>query len=154
MVKGSCPGGYYCGSDMRAAYYNNGPLTGAGQYVGLFQFAGFNIADVNTYYKNVKQTLNIPVVGVSTDGTNVNCTYPNCDDAEQTLDIVQAASMAPGLATIYVFVGSSETAILASMSTYSPLPLNMSASWMWTPASVSCGSTSWAQVSRASRMSW
>jgi len=134
MVKGSCPGGYYCGSDMRAAYYGNGPLTGAGQYVGLFQFAGFNIADVNTYYKNAKQTLNVPVVGVSTDGTSINCSYPNCDDAEQTLDIVQAASMAPGLATIYVFVGSSETAILSSMSTYSPLPLNMSASWMWTPA--------------------
>src|SRR5271157_2638017 len=31
VVLGSCPGGFYCGSDMRAAYYGNGPLTGAGQ---------------------------------------------------------------------------------------------------------------------------
>lgn len=134
MVKGSCPGGYYCGSDMRAAYYGGTALTGAGQYLGLFQFAGYNIADVNTYFKNVGQTLNVPIVGISTDGTPVNCVYPSCDDTEQTLDITQAVSMAPGLATLYVFVGSSDTAIFASMSTNSPLTAQMSASWMWTPA--------------------
>jgi len=134
VVKGSCPGGYYCGSDMRAAYYGSGPLNGAGQYVGLFQFAGYNIADVNTYFKNVGQTLNVPIVGISTDGTNVNCVYPSCDDTEQTLDITQAVSMAPGLATLYVFVGSSDTAILSSMATHTPLTAQMSASWVWMPA--------------------
>ena len=133
-VKGSCPGGYYCGSDMRAAYYGGTALTGAGQYLGLFQFAGYDIADVNTYFKNVGQTLNVPIVGISTDGTSVNCVYPSCDDTEQTLDITQATSMAPGLATLYVFVGSSDTAIFASMSTHTPLTAQMSASWMWTPA--------------------
>jgi len=133
-VKGSCPGGYYCGSDMRAAYYGGTALTGAGQYLGLFQFAGYDIADVNTYFKNVGQTLNVPIVGISTDGTSVNCVYPSCDDTEQTLDITQATSMAPGLATLYVFVGSSDTAIFAAMSTHSPLTAQMSASWMWTPA--------------------
>jgi len=134
VVKGSCPGGYYCGSDMRAAYYGQTELTGAGQYVGLFQFAGYNIADVNTYFANAGQTRNVPVTGISTDGTNANCVYPNCDDAEQTLDITQAVSMAPGLAGLFVFVGSSETAILSSMSTHTPLAAQMSASWVWTPA--------------------
>src|SRR5208337_2634783 len=133
-VKGSCPGGYYCGSDMRAAYYGGTALTGAGQYLGLFQFAGYDIADVNTYFKNAHQTLNVPIVGISTDGTPVDCVYPNCDDTEQTLDITQSTSMAPGLATLYVFVGSSDTAIFGAMSTNSPLTAQMSASWMWTPA--------------------
>ena len=134
MVKGSCPGGYYCGSDMRAAYYGSGPLTGAGQVVGLLQYAGYNIADVNTYFQNVHQTLNVPIYGISTDGTPVNCVYPSCDDTEQTLDITQSVSMAPNLSALYVYVGSSDTAILASMSTHSPLPAQMSASWVWTPA--------------------
>ena len=134
QVEGSCPGGYYCGSDMRAAYYGQGSLTGAGQYLGLFQFAGYDMADVNTYFKNVGQTLNVPIIGVSTDGTPVSCVYPGCDDTEQTLDITQATSMAPGLAALYVFVGSSDTAIFAAMSTNSPLTGQMSASWMWTPA--------------------
>ncbi len=133
-VKGSCPGGYYCGSDMRAAYYGGTALTGAGQYLGLFQFAGYDIADVNTYFKNARQTLNVPIVGISTDGTPVSCVYPGCDDTEQTLDITQSTSMAPGLATLYVFVGSSDTAIFGAMSTNSPLPAQMSASWMWYPA--------------------
>ncbi|HUM03826.1 MAG TPA: protease pro-enzyme activation domain-containing protein [Terriglobales bacterium] len=134
VVKGSCPGGYYCGSDMRAAYYGQSTLTGAGQYVGLFQFAGYNMADVNTYFRNTGQTLSVPITGISTDGTSVNCIYPGCDDAEQTLDITQAVSMAPGLAGLFVFVGSSETAILSSMSTHTPLAAQMSASWVWTPA--------------------
>ncbi len=53
---------------MRAAYYGGTTLTGAGQSVGLLEFAGYNIADVNTYFAKVKQTNNVTVVGVSTDG--------------------------------------------------------------------------------------
>ena len=36
---GSCPSASFCGSDMRAAYYGNGSLTGTGQSVGLFECA-------------------------------------------------------------------------------------------------------------------
>ena len=36
--------------DMRAAYYG-GSLTGSGQNIGLLEFLGFDIADVNTYYR-------------------------------------------------------------------------------------------------------
>jgi hypothetical protein len=41
---------------MRAAYYGSGPLTGAGQSVGLFEYAGYEISDVQRYF----QTLNQP----------------------------------------------------------------------------------------------
>jgi subtilase family serine protease len=132
---GSCPQQSFCGSDMRAAYYGGTALTGSGQNVGLLEYAGFDIADVNTYYKNAGQTRAFAVTGVSTDGSSVNCTEPGCDDTEQTLDITQAGGMAPGLTTVYVFVSdNSDTALLGSMSSYSPLPLNLSSSWTWSPA--------------------
>ncbi len=135
-VSGSCPYGYYCGSDMRAAYYGGTALTGAGQTLGLLEYAGYNIADVNQYFKTVGQTYNVPVVGISTDGTSVKCVYSvnGCDDIEQTLDMTQAIAMAPGLATLYVYVGSTDTAILSAMSTNKPLNAQLSSSWGWTPA--------------------
>jgi subtilase family serine protease len=127
---GSCPGQSFCGSDMRAAYYGGTALTGAGQNIGLFEELGFDIQDVNTYYQGAGQTYTFNVVGVSTDGSSVNCyANQNCDDTEQTLDITQAGGMAPGVNNIFVFVGSSGTAILSGMSSYSPLPLALGCSW-------------------------
>jgi len=132
---GSGPGGSFLGSDMRAAYYEGTALTGAGQNIGLLEYVGFDIADVNTYYQNVGQTRTAAVVGISTDGTPLNCFYTQaggyCDDTEQTIDITQALGMAPGVTTVYMYVGSSDTAILGAMSTDTPLPLNLSASWLW-----------------------
>lgn len=130
---GSCPSKSFCGSDMRAAYYG-GSLTGTGQNIGLLEYYGFDIADVNTYYTNAKQTRTAAVTGISTDGTSINCTYPSCDDTEQTLDITQALGMAPGVTTVYVYVGSTDTALLGGMSSGSPLPLSLSSSWSWKPA--------------------
>ena len=131
---GSCPKTSFCGSDMRAAYYGGTALTGAGQYLGLLEYAGYDIADVNTYYKNTGQTLNVPIKGISTDGTPLKCVYPGCDDTEQTIDMTQAAGMAPDLKTLYVYVGSSDTALLAAMSTDTPLPAQLSSSWHWEPS--------------------
>src|SRR5215469_8449409 len=131
---GSCPSQSFCGSDMRAAYYGGSALTGSGQNIGLLEFAGFNITDVNTYYTGAGQTYTYAVTGVSTDGTSVNCVYPGCDDTEQTLDITQAGGMAPGVGTIYMFVGSTDTALLGGMSSFTPLILNLSSSWYWNPA--------------------
>jgi subtilase family serine protease len=133
---GSCPEASFCGSDMRAAYYGGTALTGTGQNIGLLEYAGFDIADVNTYYKNAKQTRTAAVVGVSTDGSSVSClASQGCDDTEQTLDITQALGMAPGVTTVYVYVSNdSDTALLGAMSTDTPLPLQLSSSWTWTPA--------------------
>ncbi len=94
---GSGPSASFLGSDMRAAYYGGTALTGAGQNLGLFEFEGTDLADVTTYYKNVKQTNSVPITLLSTDGTSTKVCVDSraggrCDDiAEQTLDITQAA---------------------------------------------------------------
>jgi subtilase family serine protease len=134
---GSGPSASFLGSDMRAAYYGGTALTGAGQNLGLFEFEGTDLADVTTYYKNVKQTNNVPITLLSTDGTSTSCVDSRaggrCDDTEQTLDITQAAGMAPGLASLVVYIGSTDTAIISAMTTHSPLPTTIGCSWGWTP---------------------
>ena len=134
---GSGPSASFLGSDMRAAYYGGTALTGAGQSVGLFEYEGYDIADFNTYFTNVHQTNNVPVTGISTDGTTLTCVdsgSSKCDDTEQILDMTQAVSMAPGMSGLYVYVGSTDTAILSAMSTHSPLSAQLGCSWGWTPA--------------------
>jgi subtilase family serine protease len=130
---GSGPGASFLGSDMRAAYYG-GSLTGTGQSLGLLEYYGTDLADLTTYYKNVGQTNNVPITLLSTDGTSTTCTYPSCDDTEQTLDMTQALGMAPGMSSLIMYVGSTDTAMFNSMATHSPLNAQLSSSWTWTPA--------------------
>jgi subtilase family serine protease len=126
--QGSGPHGYYIGSDFRAAYYGDGPLTGAGQSVGLFEFHGYAVEDVALYFKTVGQTNTVPVNGISTDGTAVDC--PTCADGEQVLDIEYAASMAPGLSQVQVYVGHTAVAILNRMASDNTSK-QISVSWGW-----------------------
>ena len=126
---GSGPGGQFIGSDMRAAYYG-GTLKGAGQSVGLFEFAGYEISDVNLYFKNVKQTLKVPIKGVSLNGVSLNCPPSSCDDSEQVLDIEMAISMAPALKQVVVYVGSSDVSIFNRMATDNTSK-QLSCSWGW-----------------------
>jgi subtilase family serine protease len=132
---GSCPQQAFCGSDMRAAYYTKTSLTGHGQYIGLLEFYGFDIQDINTYYKNAKQTRTAIIKGVSTDGSPILCKADQgCDDLEQTIDMTQSLGMAPGVNTLFNFISnSSDTAMLSAMSSNNPLPLNLSSSWSWYP---------------------
>ena len=130
---GSGPSASFLGSDMRAAYYG-GSLTGTGQSLGLLEYYGTDLADVNTYYSNVGQTNNVPITLLSTDGTSTSCIYPICDDTEQTLDITQALGMAPGMSSLVVYIGSSDAAIFNAMATASPLNAQLSSSWTWSPA--------------------
>jgi kumamolisin len=135
---GSGPSASFLGSDMRAAYYGGTALTGAGQNLGLFEYLGTDLADLTTYFKNVDQTNNVPVTLLSTDGTSTSCVDSraggDCDDTEQTLDMTQAIGMAPGLASLVMYIGSTDTAIISSMTTHSPLPTTIGCSWGWTPA--------------------
>ena len=131
---GSGPSASFLGSDMRAAYYGSGSLTGAGQNLGLLEYYGTDLTDLNTYFSNVHQTNNVPITLLSTDGTSTSCTYPGCDDGEQTLDMTQAIGMAPGLASLVMYVGSSDTSIISAMTTHNPLPTTIGCSWGWTPA--------------------
>ena len=135
---GSGPSASFLGSDMRAAYYGGTALTGAGQNLGLFEYLGTDLADLTTYYKNAKQTNNVPVTVLSTDGTSTSCVYSRaggyCDDTEQTLDMTQALGMASGLKSLVMYVGSTDTAIISAMTTHNPLPTTIGCSWGWTPA--------------------
>jgi kumamolisin len=135
---GSGPSASFLGSDMRAAYYGGTALTGAGQNLGLFEYEGTDLADLNTYFANVGQTNSVPITLLSTDGTSTSCVDSraggDCDDTEQTLDMTQAIGMAPGLSSLVMYIGSTDTAIISAMTTHSPLPTTIGCSWGWTPA--------------------
>jgi len=134
---GSCPSASFCGSDMRAAYYEGQILTGAGQSLGLLEYAGTDLADLDTYYTNAGQTNNVPITLLSTDGTSTSCVYDKagefCDDTEQTIDMTQALGMAPGMSSLVMYVGSSDSAIFNAMATANPLNFQLSSSWVWYP---------------------
>jgi subtilase family serine protease len=135
---GSGPSSSFLGSDMRAAYYGGSALTGAGQNLGLLEYVGTDLADLTKYYTNVGQTNSVPITLLSTDGTSTTCTYTladgYCDDTEQTLDMTQALGMAPKLASLVMYIGSSDTSIISAMTTHSPLPTTIGCSWGWSPS--------------------
>jgi len=127
---GSGPGGDFIGSDMRAAYYGSGSLNGAGQSVGLFELAGYQLSDVKNFFTQVKQPLKVPVRGVSVNGVSIHCPPASCDDSEQALDIEMAISMAPGLSQVVVYVGSSNVSIFNKMASDNTSK-QLSCSWGW-----------------------
>jgi subtilase family serine protease len=146
---GSGPSASFLGSDMRAAYYGGTALTGTGQNIALFEFAGTDLADLTTYYNNVGQTEPYTPTLISTGGYSTSCVDSGssaCDDTEQTLDMTQAMGMAPGSTMLYMYVcgsvkanGSgtiSDTACISAMvsTTDAPLSKQISCSWGWTPA--------------------
>jgi subtilase family serine protease len=146
---GSGPSASFLGSDMRAAYYGGTTLTGSGQNIALFEFAGTDLADLTTYYKNAGQTEPYTPTLISTGGYATTCVDSGskaCDDTEQTLDMTQAMGMAPGSTMLYMYVcgdvlasGSgniSDTACISAMVTDTDAPLSkqISCSWGWTPA--------------------
>ena len=129
---GSGPQGSFLGSDMRAAYYGGAALTGAGQHLGLFEFLGTNLADFHKYLKNAGEISTVPITILSTDKSKTTCyKSAGCDDTEQTLDLTQVVGMAPGLASVVMYVGRTDTAILGAMTTHRPLARTISCSWVW-----------------------
>jgi subtilase family serine protease len=51
--------------------------------------------------------------------------------------MTQAIGMAPGLSSLVMYVGATDTAIISAMTTHSPLPTTIGCSWGWTPADAS-----------------
>jgi subtilase family serine protease len=136
---GSGPSGEYLPSDMRAAYYGKGPLTGAGQSIGIFSFDGYLASDVKLYYSKTGMSSTVPIKNVLVGGFSGACTTVSsptsstCDDGEQVLDIVNAIGMAPGIKQILFYEGSSDTEILNRMATDNVAKV-LSSSWGWNPA--------------------
>ena len=128
---GSGPGGSYLASDMRAAYYGNGPLAGTGQSVALFEFASYQPSDVQRYFNTIGQSNGVPIHNVLLDGMGLCSSI--CDDGETVVDIVQPIGMAPGLAGIYVYIGSSAADILNRIAT-DDAAQQISISYAWFPS--------------------
>ncbi len=132
-VTGSGPGGDFLGSDMRAAYYGGNAFTGAGQSLGLVEFGGYNIGDVQAYFSSVGQAFKVPVLGISTDGSPLTCKDGCSSDLEPALDIEEAISMAPGLQQVRVYVArASDVDIFNQMATDN-IAKTLSCSWGWSP---------------------
>ena len=93
------------------------------------------------YFRNVGQTLNVPINNVLLAGFNGVC--GSCNDSEAALDIQQAISMAPGLSQVNVYEvnptsignGGDVTILNRMASDKSTFPqLNqLSCSWVWEP---------------------
>jgi subtilase family serine protease len=131
---GSGPSGAYLGSDMRAAYYGGTALTGSGQAVGLLEFDGYNMSDVTASFAGQRNS--VPIQNVLLDGASAGS---DGDDGEQVLDIVQAASMAPGMSQIRVYIapatsqiGVGDVDIFNDMATEN-VAKQLSCSWGWNP---------------------
>ena len=132
---GSGPGGSFYGSDLRAAYYGSGALTGSGQSVGLLEFSPYNASDITLYFTNVKQTNNVTITPVSTDRSGTSCTAKTCGDAEPevTLDIIEAISMAPGLSQVRVYIARESDADIFNKMASDNISKSLSCSWYWYP---------------------
>ncbi|MGA2887460.1 MAG: FG-GAP-like repeat-containing protein [Terracidiphilus sp.] len=132
-VTGSGPGGSYLGSDMRAAYYGGTTLNGNGQSVGLLEFDGYDLSDVNLSFSNAGQSYSVAINNVLLDGATGEPTGPE-GDAEQVLDIVQAIGMAPELSQVrvYIGIGEDDADILNSMAAEN-IAKQLSCSWAWNP---------------------
>src|ERR1700723_3103528 len=131
---GSGPSGAYLGGYMRAAYYGGTALTGSGQPVGLLEFEGYNMSDVTASFAG--QPNGVPIQNVLLDGASAGS---DGDDGEQVLDIVQAASMAPGMSQVRVYIapgnsqiGVGDVDIFNQMATEN-IAKQLSCSWGWNP---------------------
>jgi subtilase family serine protease len=132
---GTGPNGAYLGSDMRAAYYGGTALTGSGQSVGLLEFDGYDMSDVTASFAG--RSNSVSVQNVLIDGATAGS---DGDDAEQVLDIVQAASMAPGLSQIRVYIAPGNSQIgVGDVDVFNQMAIDniakqLSCSWGWNPA--------------------
>jgi kumamolisin len=105
-------------------------LNGAGQTVAIFSLKGFEISDIDLYFSSIGQTLNVPVVGISVNGASLSCPPTSCNDGEQSLDIEQAISMAPGLSQLSFYVGKSNVSVFNQMAADNKAK-TISCSWGW-----------------------
>jgi subtilase family serine protease len=131
---GSGPAGAFRPSDMRAAYAGNTTLTGTGQSVAMVEFDGYNMADVVSDMGGT--AINVPVTNVLIDGASAGS---DGDDGEQALDVAQAIGMAPGLASVRVYIAPGTTAIgvgdvdMFNRIATDNISKSISCSWGWSP---------------------
>ncbi len=102
---GSAPDGGFMGSDFRNAYLPGVTWDGAGQSVGLMEFATYSANDIHSY-ENMNGITNVPLQNVQVGAGSA--TYNDGSD-EATLDIEVTIAMAPGLASVIVYEADLDT---------------------------------------------
>ncbi len=127
---GPGPNNAYLPSDLRAAYYGNGPLTGSGQVFAVFQMDGYEIADTVGTFNGAASatpfgddylltytpttggaTYTIPILNVLLDGmpvttTGSECTLKECTDQDYANDMAEMIGMAPAVSQVRQYIGS------------------------------------------------
>jgi hypothetical protein len=121
---GTGPNGTFWGNDFRKAYASGVSLNGAGQMLGLLEFDGYYVYDINLY-RSGTHGVNVPLINVLLDGFDGT---PGQDNVEVALDIEVAGAMAPGLSAIIVYEGGDGNDILNRMATDN-LAKQLSSSW-------------------------
>jgi xanthomonalisin len=149
-LTGSGPSGEYLPSDMRAAYYGSGSLTGTGQTIGILSFDGYQVSDLMYFYSQTGTSMTVPVNNVLVNGYSGKCVAftstgtvnsATCDDGEQILDIVNAIGMAPGASQILFYEGdpsssTSDNTMLNQMAVDN-IAKTIGCSWGWDPTNAS-----------------
>ena len=95
-------------------------LTGAGQNLGLLEYLRHGSGGPE-HLLHERQPDEQCSHHAAFDGWNqheLRVQRSGCDDTEQTLDMTQALGMAPGLSSLVMYVGSSDTAIIGAMTTH------------------------------------
>jgi len=100
---GSGPDGNFMGNDFRTAYVPGVALTGSGQTVGLLQFDGYALSDIQTYEAQAGLP-NVTCTNVLLDGYNGTPATTN-GQIEVSLDIEMVISMSPGVSKIILYEG-------------------------------------------------
>jgi hypothetical protein len=129
-LTGTGPSGSYMGPDFRTAYAPGMPASfnGAGQFVGLLQFDGYNAADILNY-ESLAGLPNVPLINVLLD--DIPGTAGAQNNIEVCLDIEMSISMAPGLSAVVVYEGQVGDDILNRMATDN-VAKQLSSSWTFT----------------------
>ena len=131
-LNGSGLSGRYFGNDFRAAYVPGLTLTGAGQQLGLVEFAGYYARDIATYESKAKLP-SVPLENVLLDDSDGSSLDTNAN-IEVSLDIEMAVAMAPGLSKIIVYQGTlsdyQPNDVLNAIATSNQVS-QISSSWAW-----------------------
>jgi subtilase family serine protease len=131
---GTAPNGFFGGADFRNAYAPGTGLNGAGQCVGLLEYAGFYANDISLY-ENQFHLPNVPITTVLLNNFDGS---PGTNNSEVPLDIEMAIAMAPGLKSVVVFEDATTDSYpdtmlseMAAPTRNEPLCKQLSSSWTY-----------------------
>lgn len=108
---GSGPDGNFIPSDMRNAYYGNGPLTGKGQIVAVISYGSLQNDDIDIFYAGIKaKKPDVPITKIYINNFDDKSSEAKNNANESLLDVVNVLGMAPGLKELMFYASASKDA--------------------------------------------